>query len=81
MPRFDGTGPFSAGPMTGRGMGNCGAGVGLRGRCGFRRGMGFDRWNLLQTAKDQKESLADYRKALETELEYVKREEEELNEG
>lgn len=28
MPAFDGTGPQGAGPMTGRGMGRCGKGMG-----------------------------------------------------
>lgn len=36
MPNRDGTGPMGYGPMTGRGMGPCGAG---RGR-GFGRGQG-----------------------------------------
>ena len=37
MPRFDGTGPQGAGPITGRGLGPCGAGAGIR--RGFGRGM------------------------------------------
>ena len=53
MPGFDRTGPFGEGPMTGRGLGPCGRGLGVRrgfgrgmgrgfGR-GFRRGFGFRR--------------------------------------
>jgi len=38
MPGQNGTGPLGQGPMTGRGLGPCGAGMG-RGR-GFGRGMG-----------------------------------------
>jgi hypothetical protein len=37
MPGGDGTGPLGAGPMTGRGMGNCAGAAGL----GFGRGRGF----------------------------------------
>ena len=37
MPRFDGTGPAGMGPMTGRGLGPCGAGM----KRGFGRGRGF----------------------------------------
>jgi hypothetical protein len=40
MPYLDGTGPMDLGPLTGRGLGYCGAGLGLgcgrrmrRGRC------------------------------------------------
>ena len=46
MPGFDGTGPMSAGPMTGRGMGPCGGGYGRYtgyGRRGYNRGGGFGR--------------------------------------
>lgn len=83
MPRFDGTGPFGAGPMTGGGFGPCGFGLGLRRRFGAGRGMGryFGGWNWPQTKKDQINALADYRKALEEELEDVKQEEQELSKG
>lgn len=40
MPRFDGTGPWGLGPMTGRGMGFCSPG---RGRYGLGYGPGFGR--------------------------------------
>ncbi len=41
MPRFDGTGPGGAGPMTGRGMGYCNpAGTRGQGRGWFGRGWG-----------------------------------------
>lgn len=55
MPRFDGTGPASAGKMTGWGLGPCrddssvvaagiyGRGMGFRRGMGMRQGMGFGR--------------------------------------
>ena len=38
MPYLDGTGPMGRGPLTGRGLGYCGAGLGLG--CGRRMGAG-----------------------------------------
>jgi len=66
MPGFDKTGPIGRGPATGRGFGPCGFGLGL----GWRR--------RFATKKDQKQVLADYQKALQAELEDVKKEQEEL---
>lgn len=79
MPRGDKTGPMGMGPMTGRGFGPCGPGLGRRRGFGMGRGMGrcFG-WNRPQTKKDQLEALADYKKALKEELEDVKKEEKEL---
>ena len=67
MPGFDKIGPRGAGPMTGRGLGPCGLGLGWRRQFGLGRGK-----------EDQKEALTEYKKALEEELEDVKKEEEEL---
>jgi hypothetical protein len=79
MPRQDGTGPTGMGPMTGRGFGPCGLGLGWRKRFGPRRGLGrYFSWSWPQTQKDQAKALTDYRKALEEELEDVKKEEREL---
>ena len=79
MPGFDKTGPMRAGPMTGRGFGPCGLGLGWRRRFGAGRGMGrYFGWNWPQTKVDQKKALVDYRKALEEELEDVKKEGEDL---
>lgn len=79
MPGFDKTGPMGQGPITGGGFGPCGIGLGWRKRFGMRRGMGrYFGWNLPQTDKDQKQALTDYKKALEEELEDVKKEEAEL---
>lgn len=63
MPRFDGTGPNGAGPMTGRGFGPCGVG----GRCGVRGnfGRGFRRFI---SPKNELAALEDEEKMLEEEL-------------
>ncbi len=84
MPNRDKTGPMGQGPLTGRGFGPCGGGRGFgrgfgRGRGGFGRGLGrYYGWNEPQTKEEQAEALVDYRKALEEELEDVKKQEEEL---
>jgi len=46
MPGFDGTGPMSQGPMTGRGMGYCGTGSGVPtgGAPVYGRGRGGQPW-------------------------------------
>ncbi len=79
MPGFDGTGPQGRGSMTGRSFGPCGLGLSWRKRFAPGRGLGrYFNWNWPQTKEDQKESLAHYKKALEEELEDVKKEESEL---
>jgi len=80
MPGLDGTGPLGLGPRTGWGFGPCGLGLGWRRRFGPGRGLGrYFGWRWPQTKEEQKKALAEYRKALEEELEDVKKEEEELN--
>lgn len=75
MPKFDQAGPQGMGPMTGRGFGPCGLGLGWRRRFGAGRGLGrYFGWVWPQTKQEQKRSLADYKKALEEELEDVKKE-------
>jgi hypothetical protein len=76
MPRFDKTGPQGQGPMTGRGMGQCGKGkAGSRqgfGRCcgGYGRGLGrYFGWNAPQTKEERVSDIQEYRKALQEELE------------
>lgn len=83
MPGFDKTGPMGTGPMTGRGFGPCGLGLGWRRRFGAGRGMGryFGCWNFPETKEDKLKALVDYKKALEEELEDVKKEEEEVSKG
>ena len=78
MPNFDGTGPQGMGPRTGRGFGPCGFGIGGK-HFGRGRGLGryFD-WNQPQTKEDKLKALSDYKRALEEELEDVKKEEEDV---
>ncbi len=72
MPGMDGTGPLGQGPLTGRGLGPCGAGF----RRGFGRGMGrgicrgFGRGFALagQPVQQVAFSEADEKKILEQEL-------------
>ena len=49
MPGFDKTGPNNQGPMTGRGMGPCGAGM--------RRGFGRFCWRKSISREDEKQLL------------------------
>jgi len=65
MPKFDGTGPGGAGPMTGRGMGPCAKGNAYRGSGqGWGMGRGGCRWPWWIQSSDNKE---DVLKDLETE--------------
>lgn len=79
MPYFDKTGPVGMGPMTGRGFGPCGVGLSLRRRPGMcrvlSRGMGrYFCLNMPQTKDDTMKALADYKKALQEEMENVEKE-------
>jgi hypothetical protein len=78
MPARDGTGPYSEGPLTGRGLGSCeGSRPGLvrrgifgRGRgfrCGFGRGFAIGR----KPAKTQKEALEEQRARLQDSLNLI----------
>ena len=79
MPGVDKTGPMGAGPMTGRGFGPCGCGMGWR-HYGHQRGLGrYCGCNEPQTKEEKLKALADFKGALEEELEDVKKEEEELS--
>ena len=79
MPALDKTGPQGQGPMTDRGFGPCGMGLGWRKKFGMGRGMGrYFGWNWPQSKDDQTKALSEYLKALEEELEDVKKEMEEL---
>ena len=75
MPAFDGTGPQGMGPMTGRGMGPCGRGMGRRFGFGFGRGgrRGLGRFYGVGGAWS-KQNLEDYKKALQEEMEDVDKE-------
>ena len=86
MPYFDGTGPMGHGSLTGRGLGYCGAGLGLG--CGRRMGAGRLRgygWRSAEwgaawggvpyspmTEDIQKQALVNEQKALEMRLESLK---------
>lgn len=78
MPQFDQSGPYGMGPMTGRGFGPCGMGFGFRrGGKGLGRGRGlagYFGWGVPQTKDEQKQDLSNYVKALEEELDDVKKE-------
>jgi len=77
MPARDGTGPLGQGPMTGRGFGPCGMGLGWRRKFGYGRGMGrYFNWSWPTDKQDQLNALKDYQKALEEELEDVKKEQQ-----
>ena len=86
MPAFDQTGPQEQGPMTGRGIGPCGKGRGMRMRMGFGRCRGFGRglgryfgWNEPQTKEEKVEDLETYKKALQEELEDINKELADVN--
>lgn len=79
MPNLDKTGPQGQGPMTGRGMGRCGKGIGQKfGHCcGGHHGRGLGRyygWNEPQTDEEKRKDLEDYKKALKEEMEDVEKE-------
>jgi hypothetical protein len=87
MPGFDRTGPAGAGPMTGRGLGPCGGGMGYGrglGR-GYGRGLGTGRfaWGPYQNQKNpvnEKAVLVNDAKVLQKELDAVKKRLEEIEE-
>jgi len=74
MPFRDGTGPLGQGPMTGRGLGLCGGGMGF-GR-GYGRGRGWRRWGYYPsvypvaqpTAKEEKEMVKEEMNALKEQI-------------
>jgi hypothetical protein len=75
MPAFNGRGPVGMGPMTGRGFGPCGLGLGWRKRSGGGRGLGrYFGWNWPQTKKDKLQALKDYKQSLREEQEDVDKE-------
>jgi len=86
MPRRDGTGPMGAGAMTGRGLGPCaasgavqyGAGLGLACRCGFGRGFGRGIVVNQTTTKTQKELLQEQRDVLQSRIDGIDKQIENL---
>jgi hypothetical protein len=72
MPKLDGTGPMSQGPMTGRGVGPCGGGMRMgRGGCCGGSGFGFRRFF---SPKNELAALENEEKILTEELEAIKSE-------
>ena len=69
MPRFDRTGPMGSGPRTGRGMGPCGEGYGMRAGYGMGRGFGYRNF---YTKKEELEMLKQEAENLENELKAIK---------
>lgn len=71
MPRFDGTGPWGLGPLTGWGLGPCGAGRAWRRLWGRVPRVGyFGAYSY--SAKEEKEWLEDELKLLEEEMKEIK---------
>ncbi len=69
MPQRDGTGPLGQGPLTGRGLGPCGTGSGLR--RGLGRGIGRGRGLVLgccPVANQVNLTAEEEKKILEAEL-------------
>lgn len=75
MPNKNGTGPTGQGPMTGRGMGRCGNGIGMGIGYGCRNGFGFRRFI---SPKNELSALENEEKMLLEELEVIKAEKEAL---
>jgi len=75
MPGQDGTGPNGQGPMTGRGLGSCGKGLGLGMRRGFGRGLGRARCPAKFAVGFSKE---EEKKILEAELKEIDTEKQEI---
>ncbi len=71
MPRFDGTGPMSMGPRTGRGLGPCGGGMRRGWGCWGGYGYGFGRFI---SPKNELAALEDEEKILEEELAAIREE-------
>ena len=82
MPGFNGTGPQGQGPMTGRGLGPCGGGMGYGrgfGR-GYGRGAGYGRWSGVgynqptksEETSDTKGYIEDLKSELKNVQDYLK---------
>ncbi len=78
MPGQDGTGPLGQGPLTGRGLGPCGRGLGFR--KGFGRGSGrsFGRGLGIGTAMPVILTKEQEKKILEAELKEIETEKAEV---
>ena len=74
MPGENRTGPVGRGPLTGRGLGPCGGGMGRRGRWG-----GYPQ-PMVADSRSDKELLTEEREILSRRLELVDKELETLSE-
>ena len=74
MPNFDGNGPRGIGPLTGRGLGPCGAGL----RRGFSRGMGRGFRRFAVVPQTMELTQADEKKILQEELKEIELERKEI---
>jgi hypothetical protein len=75
---LDQSGPQGRGPVTGRGFGPCGRGMGRR--MGFGRGLGrYFGWNMPVSKTDKINDAKAYRDALKEELEDVEKQLSDLN--
>ncbi len=70
MPRFDQTGPFGLGPMTGRGMGRC---------CGYSRRF-FSPKNELAALEEEEKALLEEKEMIEEEINALREEKKALEE-
>ena len=78
MPNLDGTGPDGKNSCSENGLGPC-FGFGLGHGCRHHRGLGgFFHRNWPEDKEAQIKILSDYKKALEEELEEVRKEEAEI---
>lgn len=90
MPGRNGTGPMGAGPMTGRGLGNCtgnqpgnfprnyGRGLGCRRGSGRGFGLGWFGGGWFNN-RNTKDTLQEQKKMLQDELDLINRDLEELD--
>ena len=74
MPGRDRTGPYNEGPMSGRGMGPCGRGMGRR----FGRGRGFGFRRFFGSSPRTQITKEEETKMLEDEMKFLQEESESL---
>ncbi len=72
MPKLDQTGPQGQGPMTGKGVGNCGRGLRRGLGCGRGYGRGKFSGRTCLTKDEEIEDLEEEAKNLEADLKVVK---------
>jgi len=82
MPGYDGTGPFAYGPLTGRGLGPCGRGLGFRRGFGRGRGFRFRRAfpldSIIPVYREEPITKQDEKKLVQEEIRYLEQDLKEL---